>query len=52
MKEHKPIYPYSFEEAERNGEMDLYKQSHNENIACAKAIEIQKYRQGGKVTND
>lgn len=38
MKEHKPIYPYSFEEAERNGEMDLYKQSHNENIACAQAI--------------
>lgn len=38
MKEHKPIYPYSFKEAERNGEMDLYKQSHNENIACAQAI--------------
>lgn len=38
MKEHKPVYPYSFEEAERNGEMDLYKQSHNENIDCAQAI--------------
>ena len=35
MKEHKPLYPYSFEESERNGEMVLYKQSHNENIACA-----------------
>lgn len=38
MKEHKPLYPYSFEEAQRNGETDLYKQSHNENIACAQAI--------------
>ena len=38
MKEHKPLYPYSFEEAERNGETDLYKQSRNENIACAQAI--------------
>lgn len=38
MREHKPLYLYSFEEAERNGETDLYKQSHNENIACAHAI--------------
>ena len=25
MTEHKPIYPYSFEESERNGETELYK---------------------------
>lgn len=38
MTEHKPIYPYSFEESERNGETELYKKSRNENIACAQAI--------------
>ena len=37
-KSYVPLYPYSFEEANRNGDIDLYKQSHNENIACAQAI--------------
>ena len=38
MKEHKPLYLNSFEEAQRTGEIELYKQSHNENILCAQAI--------------
>ena len=38
MKEHKPLYLNSFEEAQRTGEMELYRESHNENIACAQAI--------------
>lgn len=38
MKEHKPLYPYSLEEAIKDGEIDLYNQSHKENIACAQAI--------------
>lgn len=38
MREHKPIYPYSFAEAEKNGELELYRESHNENIACAQTI--------------
>ena len=37
-KSYVPVYPYSLEEAQRNGETDLYKQSHNENIDCAQAI--------------
>ena len=37
-KSYVPVYPYSLEEAQRNGETDLYKQSHNENIACAQAV--------------
>ena len=38
MREHKPLYPHSFEEAQRTGEIELYRQSHNENIVCAQAI--------------
>ena len=37
-KSYVPVYPYSLEEAQRNGETDLYKQSRAENIACAQAI--------------
>ncbi len=36
-----PIYPYSFAEAQRNGDHDirLYRESHRANIDCTKAIE-------------
>ncbi len=37
-KNYVPLYRNSFDEAQRNGEMDLYNQSHRENIACANAI--------------
>ena len=37
-KSYVPVYPYSLEEAQRNGETDLYKQSRAENIVCAQAI--------------
>ena len=39
MKENKPLYPYSWSEAKRSGQMELWRESHNENIACARAIE-------------
>lgn len=34
----KPLYKYSFDEAKRSGETELYKSSHRENIACANDI--------------
>ncbi len=34
----KPLYKYSFGEAKRSGETELYKISHRENIACANDI--------------
>ncbi len=34
----KPLYKYSFDEAKRNCETELYKISHRENIACANDI--------------
>ncbi|MDD3229246.1 MAG: DUF3849 domain-containing protein [Oscillospiraceae bacterium] len=33
------VYPYSFAEAKRLGELDRWKESHRENVACKKAIE-------------
>ena len=39
MKGHTPLYPFSFSEAKRSGQMDLWWESHRENIACARAIE-------------
>ena len=35
----KYVYPYSFAEAKNNNELDLWKESKAENIACAKAVE-------------
>lgn len=35
----KILYPHSLEEAKRNSCVDLYKESHSENIACKTAIE-------------
>lgn len=34
-----PVYPYSFAEAKRLDELDRWKESHKENMACKKAIE-------------
>ena len=40
MKDNFPyLYPYSRQDAERQGELDLWRESHRENIACKKAIE-------------
>ena len=39
MKENKPLYPYSWSEAKRSGQMELWRESHHENCACARAIE-------------
>ena len=39
MKEDKPLYPYSWSEAKRSGQMDQWWESHHENIACARALE-------------
>lgn len=33
------VYPYSFSEAKRLNEIDLWKESHKENVACKNAIE-------------
>lgn len=38
-KEFLPVYPYSHAEAQRLGELDAWEQSHQENVACRKAIE-------------
>lgn len=38
-KEFPVIYPYSFAEAKRLGELDDWKASHKQNIACKDAIE-------------
>ena len=35
----KYVYPYSFSEAKHNGEIDLWRESHQQNVACRKAIE-------------
>lgn len=39
MKENKQLYPYSWSEAKRSGQMELWRESHHENCACARAIE-------------
>ena len=43
----KMIYKYSREEAQRSGELDLYRESRKENIACRYAVQeaINKYHQ-------
>lgn len=38
-KEFVPVYPYSFAEAKRLGEMERWKTSNRENIACREGIE-------------
>lgn len=38
MPEQLPLYPYSRTEAQRNGDLDLWRESHEENIRCAEAI--------------
>ena len=44
-KEFYPVYPYSFSEAKRLNELDQWKESHKENVACKNAIE-EAIRQG------
>ena len=40
MKDNFPyLYPYSRQDAERQGELELWRESHRENIACKEAIE-------------
>lgn len=39
MSEHKPIYEWSLDEAVRNNERELWRESHKENCDCARAIE-------------
>ncbi len=39
MTEHKPLYRYSATDAQRNGELELWRESHKENRKCASAIE-------------
>lgn len=38
-KEYIAVYPYSFSEAKRLNELDRWKESHKENVACKNAIE-------------
>lgn len=38
------VYPYSFSEAKRLNELDRWKESHMENVACRNAIEEAIYR--------
>lgn len=38
MPEHKELYVWSLADAKRSGEVSLWHESHNENIACAEAI--------------
>lgn len=38
MPEQLPLYPYSRTEAQRNGDLDLWRESHEENVRCAAAI--------------
>jgi hypothetical protein len=55
MAEHKPIYPDSRKEAERNGELDDWYASRHENIACRDfisqsiSLNYDGYRLGGDV---
>lgn len=39
MAEHKVLYRWSKEYAEKYGELDLWKESYKENCTCARAIE-------------
>ena len=39
MSKHKPLYFWSLEEAVRNNESNLWRESYNENCDCARAIE-------------
>lgn len=39
MSEHKPVCGYSAAEAQRHGELELWRESHKENCKCARAIE-------------
>lgn len=38
-KDYIAVYPYSFSEAKRQNELDRWKESHKENVACKNAIE-------------
>ena len=33
------LYPHSLRDAKQRGELDLWRESHQENIACKEAIE-------------
>ena len=39
MKDATPVYPYSAAYAREHGELDAYRASHKENVACKQAIE-------------
>ena len=39
MQNYKPLYLWSLEEAIRNNEKDLWRESYKENCDCARAIE-------------
>ena len=39
MKDATPVYPYSAAYARDHGELDAYRASHEENVACKQAIE-------------
>ena len=39
MKDVTPVYPYSAAYAREHGELDAYRASHKENVACKQAIE-------------
>ena len=39
MKDATPVYPYSAAYAREHGELDAYRTSHKENVACKQAIE-------------
>ena len=39
MKDATPVYPYSAAYARGHGELDAYRTSHKENVACKQAIE-------------
>ncbi len=58
MAEHKPLYRQSFSEAQRSGELEDWRASHQENIACRDFIDdairqnYQDNRLGGDVVGD
>ena len=48
------LYPYSMRDAKQRDELGLWRKSHQENIACKKAIEdaIRKYFDGMHLQHD
>ena len=48
------LYPYSMRDAKQRSELGLWRKSHQENIACKKAIEdaIRKYFDGMHLQHD